>query len=99
MENIDRASTSVLKGGVFLSLKLSNNARTVLEKRYLTKKDDQTLETPEELFWRVASNIAEADKLYNKEADVKAKAERFYELMTSLKFMPNSPTLMVRQDS
>lgn len=51
------------------------------------------------MFYRVAYNIAEADKLYDKKANIKKKAERFYELMTSLKFMPNSPTLMVRQDS
>lgn len=82
-----------------MSLNLSKNAQTVLEKRYLIKKDGNVLETPEELFRRVASNIAKADKLYNKEADVTAKEERFYEVMTSLKFMPNSPTLMVRQDS
>jgi ribonucleoside-diphosphate reductase alpha chain len=99
VENIDRASTSVSKGGVFLSIELSSNARTVLEKRYLRKKDDGTFETPEEMFYRVAYNIAEADKLYDKKANIKKKAERFYELMTSLKFMPNSPTLMVRQDS
>jgi ribonucleoside-diphosphate reductase alpha chain len=89
----------VSKGGVFLSIELSSNARTVLEKRYLRKKDDGTFETPEEMFYRVAYNIAEADKLYDKKANIKKKAERFYELMTSLKFMPNSPTLMVRQDS
>lgn len=82
-----------------MSLNLSDNAKTVLEKRYLSKKDGEVVETPEELFWRVASNVAEADKLYDKKADIKAKAQRFYEVMTSLKFMPNSPTLMVRQDN
>jgi ribonucleoside-diphosphate reductase alpha chain len=82
-----------------LDLNLSENARTVLEKRYLVKKDGKPIETPEQLFQRVANNIAEADKLYDKKADIKGKADCFYELMTSLKFMPNSPTLMVRQDS
>jgi len=82
-----------------LDLNLSENARTVLEKRYLVKKDGKPIETPEQLFQRVANNIAEADKLYDKKADIKGKSDCFYELMTSLKFMPNSPTLMVRQDS
>jgi len=82
-----------------LTLNLSENAQTVLEKRYLAKKDGQVTETPAELFWRVAENIAQADKFYDAEADLESKAERFYEVMTTLKFMPNSPTLMVRQDS
>ncbi len=82
-----------------MALKLSKNAQTVLEKRYLMKKDGQVVETPEDLFKRVAANIAEADKLYDENADVEAKAARFYEVMTELKFLPNSPTLMVRQDS
>ncbi len=76
-------------------LPLSHNALVVLARRYL-KKDDQlrVVETPEELFSRVAGAIAEGDKIYNKKADVKKTASIFYDLMTSLKFMPNSPTLM-----
>src|SRR6478609_1137098 len=75
---------------------LSSNARTVLEKRYLVKdKTGKPTETPEELFWRVATVVAEADARYgaNEEA-VKQVAEEFYALMTQRRFEPNSPTLM-----
>lgn len=74
---------------------LSKNAVTVLEKRYL-KRDTggNVLETPVDMFQRVARSIAEADKNFDKKADVKALAAQFYELMTSFEFLPNSPTLM-----
>ena len=75
---------------------LSANARTVLAKRYLVK--DQTgkpTETPEELFWRVATVVAEADARYGANEDqVQRVAEEFYALMTQRRFVPNSPTLM-----
>jgi ribonucleoside-diphosphate reductase alpha chain len=78
-----------------MEIKLSPNALTVLEKRYL-KKDarGKVIETPEGLFQRVAANIAEAEKLYDKKADCKAFEERFFEAMASMEFLPNSPTLM-----
>ena len=77
------------------SLPLSHNALVVLARRYLKKDDNmQVVETPEELFARVAKAIAEGDRLYNNNADVEKTSSVFYELMTSLKFMPNSPTLM-----
>ncbi len=77
------------------SLPLSNNALVVLARRYL-KKDElgQVIETPEDMFRRVAKAIAKPDKKYDKNVDLKALEERFYNLMTSFKFMPNSPTLM-----
>jgi len=73
---------------------LTANALTVLKKRYL-KRDPQgeVTETPEELFRRVAKNIAQADLFYNGKEAAKAE-EAFFSLMTSLDFMPNSPTLM-----
>jgi len=77
-------------------LKLSNNAIEVLKRRYL-KKDEEgnIIETPEELFRRVATAIAQIDALYGKsEKEVNKTKEEFYELMTSLLFLPNSPTLM-----
>ncbi|MBU7014355.1 MAG: vitamin B12-dependent ribonucleotide reductase [Theionarchaea archaeon] len=76
-------------------IELSSNALTVLEKRYL-KKDEHgnVVETPEELFRRVAHNVASADLLYDPEADSTALEEKFYNVMTSLEFLPNSPTLM-----
>src|SRR5690606_24272727 len=75
---------------------LSANARTVLEKRYLVKDaSGKPLESPEEMFWRVAINVAEADRRYGAgEEQVKATAREFYALMTERRFEPNSPTLM-----
>ena len=73
----------------------SKNALTVLTKRYLKNdKDNGKIESVEDLFHRVASNIAEGDKVYDKEADIKKTEKIFYDLMMSRKFMPNSPTLM-----
>lgn len=74
---------------------LSKNAVTVLERRYLTKDEKgKLLETPEELFRRVAHAIALPEKLYDPTADITAVESEFYDVMTQLKFMPNSPTLM-----
>jgi ribonucleoside-diphosphate reductase alpha chain len=74
---------------------LTSNAITVLKKRYL-QKDPQgnVLETPEELFGRVARNIAQGERLYHPEFDLAAVEDEFYTLMASLDFLPNSPTLM-----
>ena len=75
---------------------LSSNARTVLEKRYLIKgKDSKPVETPEEMFWRVATVVAEADRRYGaSDKALSRTANTFYELMTQRRFEPNSPTLM-----
>ncbi|MEM2960606.1 MAG: adenosylcobalamin-dependent ribonucleoside-diphosphate reductase, partial [Candidatus Bathyarchaeia archaeon] len=71
------------------------NAIQVLNRRYL-KRDDEgnPIETPEEMFSRVAKNIASAELIYNSNADVNRLADEFYEVMINLEFMPNSPTLM-----
>ena len=76
-------------------LPLSANAMVVLKKRYL-KKDEkgEPLEAAQAMFRRVADTIAAIDRLYDPEADVEATAAKFYEMMASLSFMPNSPTLM-----
>jgi len=77
------------------TLPLSDNARTVLEKRYLRKNEDgKVIETPEELFRRVAENIAQADKIYNPNKDIAPTIDQFYSIMTKMDFIPNSPTLM-----
>jgi len=75
---------------------LSANARTVLEKRYLIKDaKGKPTETPESLFWRVATVVAEADRRYgSSDGGVQEVAEAFYRLMTERRFLPNSPTLM-----
>ena len=72
-------------------LALSDNARVILEQRYLRKDaDDNPIETPEGLFRRVARSIAEGEA-----AGMRVEWEnRFYDLLTSLKFLPNSPTLV-----
>src|SRR4030066_474134 len=70
-------------------------AVTILEKRYL-KKDarGQVIETPEEMFLRVAKNIAEAERFYGKETSREELSETFFRMMASLEFLPNSPCLM-----
>ena len=77
-------------------LNLSENCLKVLEKRYLKRNEDGTvIETAVDMFTRVARTIAEGDKAYGKsDADVERTATEFYRLMTSLEFLPNSPTLM-----
>jgi len=75
---------------------LTDNARLVLEKRYL-KKDARgnPTEKPEVMFWRVARTIADVDRDYGAPADaVDEIARKFYDLMTTGTFEPNSPTLM-----
>ena len=75
--------------------KLSKNALTVLEKRYLRKdQNGKVLEKPAEMFRRVANAIAHADKKFNADADTSTLADRFYTAMAGLTFLPNSPTLM-----
>jgi ribonucleoside-diphosphate reductase alpha chain len=78
------------------SLSLTPNALKVLEKRYLKKDEEgKVVETPEELFRRVAKAIASTDLHYGKsERDVQSSEEEFYKMTGSLDFLPNSPTLM-----
>ncbi len=78
-----------------LQPQLSPNAMKVLEKRYLKKDEEgRPIETPAEMFRRVAHTIAEADLIHSADADVAATEEKFYRMMTRLEFLPNSPTLM-----
>jgi ribonucleoside-diphosphate reductase alpha chain len=75
---------------------LSQNAQTVLERRYLMKDESgEPVEAPEELFRRIARTIAAPDAQYGASAGaVEALSEAFYELMATRVWMPNSPTLM-----
>lgn len=77
-------------------LQLADNARIVLERRYLARDEQgNIIETPEELFRRVAHNLAQADRLYGAtEEEIQATEDRFYEMMTAFQFLPNSPTLV-----
>lgn len=77
----------------------SPNALVVLQKRYLRKDEHgHVAETPEEMFKRVANNIAYADQLYktlyNQNVNVEETAREFYDMLSRLEFLPNSPTLM-----
>jgi len=75
--------------------RLTPQAITILEKRYL-KKDTrgQVVETPEGMFWRVAKNVAEAERFYNHRTPPEELSKTFFDLMASLEFLPNSPCLM-----
>ena len=77
-------------------LNLTKNAVTVLERRYL-KRDEygNLLEEPRDMFLRVAKNIASVEKKYNRtEAEIRETEKKFFDIMTDLDFLPNSPTLM-----
>lgn len=76
-------------------MKLTKNALTVLERRYLAKDENgNVMEKPKEMFERVANYIAQADKIYDERANVEETAKIFYNIMADLEFIPNSPTLM-----
>ncbi|MGE0200719.1 MAG: adenosylcobalamin-dependent ribonucleoside-diphosphate reductase [Candidatus Melainabacteria bacterium] len=75
--------------------RLTENALTVLQQRYLLKDDTgRTRETPAELFTRVARHIAAGDRAGDVSADTDALTDAFYDLMATGAFLPNSPTLM-----
>lgn len=79
--------------GVWDDLKLSLNAVRVLKERYLLKDGEgRVIETPRKMMERVARSIAEVDKEFGE--DPSRTYEEFLELLTSLVFLPNSPTLM-----
>lgn len=91
---LSKASPVRLDKSIFVKeqLVLSENARRVLERRYLKKDSDgRVVETPEAMFRRVAKHIAGAEEKYG---DVSHVEEIFYGMMTEFKFLPNSPTLM-----
>jgi len=76
-------------------IELTPQAKLVLEKRYLKKNEKgEVIETPFELFERVARFIANIDRIYNKEVDIEKVYEEFLNMMVNLEFLPNSPTLM-----
>ncbi|HJU04564.1 MAG TPA: adenosylcobalamin-dependent ribonucleoside-diphosphate reductase [Nitrospiraceae bacterium] len=76
--------------------RFSPNALTVLRRRYLRKSAEGALiETPAQLFRRVAGNIANAERLYGGGEQARQSIARsFYGIMSRLEFLPNSPTLM-----
>lgn len=73
--------------------RISENGLEVLRRRYLRKGlDGKPAETVQEMFWRVASNVALPERAYGSEADYLTAAEQYYDLLTELRFFPNSPT-------
>ena len=83
------------KGAPFPAPVFSDNALAVLRKRYL-KKDEagNPVESPVEMFWRVAEVVARADSLYEDEPDEEKTRLEFFRMLSRLEFLPNSPTLM-----
>src|SRR3989338_4886140 len=80
--------------GKHIDTKISPNALKVLRERYLLKNPEgDVVETPDQLFRRVARNIALADQNYGN-SDIEKTEKEFYELMASRDFLPNTPTLM-----
>ena len=76
-------------------LNLSENAKKVLEARYLRRdKEGRVFETSDELFKRVSQSVAEAERLYAGGGRADYWEERFYDALSTLEFLPNSPTLM-----
>ncbi|MFH0896853.1 MAG: adenosylcobalamin-dependent ribonucleoside-diphosphate reductase, partial [Candidatus Bathyarchaeota archaeon] len=72
--------------------KLTVNSLEVLKKRYLLKNDkEEIVETPSQMFRRVAKAIAKIDEEYHESS--KKTEDEFYEIMSKLEFLPNSPTL------
>jgi ribonucleoside-diphosphate reductase alpha chain len=81
--------------GIKNDLGLGINAIKVLQRRYLIQNEKgEVTETPSQLFRRVAKAIAKVEKRYNQNANVKNVENRFYQMMSRLEFLPNTPTLM-----
>ncbi|MDH5375252.1 MAG: vitamin B12-dependent ribonucleotide reductase [Candidatus Bathyarchaeota archaeon] len=82
--------------GVTDELKLPLNAIVVLERRYLRKDEKgRVIESTSKMFRRIAKSLAEVEKRYGRSnAEISGYEDEFYRLMTSLEFLPNSPTIM-----
>jgi ribonucleoside-diphosphate reductase alpha chain len=91
----DEEMNRIRKDLIKKKAELTDNSKVVLERRYLMKDSNGKIcETPEDLFVRVAINISLADRNYDEKANIKKTAEEFYGMMSSMDFLPNSPTLM-----
>ncbi len=74
---------------------LSENATYIAKTRYSFRNEKgEPIESPKQLFWRVAYYVAAADRIYHKPKTHLATAQEFYKLMASQKFIPNTPTLV-----
>jgi len=94
---LQKSSPVKLDSSMFVKeeIPLSENARTVLERRYLRKDaKGELLETPARMFRRVARHVASAERNYDGAERAREMEEAFYRIMTGFEFLPNSPTLM-----
>ncbi|MCK5660352.1 MAG: adenosylcobalamin-dependent ribonucleoside-diphosphate reductase, partial [Methanosarcinales archaeon] len=92
---VEKTDTTCTFSHTEIDENISENAKTVLERRYLKKGGDGVVaETPRAMLRRVSENIAQAELEYNEKADISTVADEFYYLMSNLYFLPNSPTLM-----
>jgi ribonucleoside-diphosphate reductase alpha chain len=93
-QNKLRQRKQELVGG-FVGKQISLNALKILKEKYLLKnKHGRTIETPKDMFYRVAKAIALVDKDYEKKPDIEKTEETFFDVMNKLDFLPNSPCLM-----
>ena len=73
------------------SIELTENAQQVLMRRYVRRNEEgQPAESVDEMFWRVAYNVAKVEETWGE--DVNQAAREFYKILTSKSFFPNSPT-------
>ena len=78
-----------------IRLELTPNSRLVLDKRYLRKDENRKIiEEPVDMIARVARNIASAEDKFSSEIEREVIETKFRNIMLSLEFLPNSPTLM-----
>ncbi|MBI5223099.1 adenosylcobalamin-dependent ribonucleoside-diphosphate reductase [Candidatus Micrarchaeota archaeon] len=93
-KNVEREMKTMM--GVYDDLKMPVNAVQVLEKRYLLRDETgKIIESPSQLFRRVAKHLASNEKNYGADdRAIRQYEEAFYEVMTNFEFLPNSPTLM-----
>ena len=96
-----RVLQALIKDGLFdesqgPNPRITSNAEVVLKRRYLAKdRQGKPVEVVDQMFRRVARNLAGADREYKAtEDEVSATEEKFYRAMKGLEFLPNSPTLM-----
>ncbi len=78
-----------------MTVSISNNAKVIIEKRYLKKdKKGRVVETPDDLFKRVARHVASAESQFDPDADLEKVTQKFLRILHQMWFVPNSPTLM-----
>ena len=95
-DDSDAQNSSDPNANSFRPVNLTENAQVVVEKRYLRKgKSGEHIEDAQGMFRRVADALAEPDLRYGaNDQQVKETAQRFFEIMATLEYLPNSPTLM-----